>query len=798
MWLATSGGGLNLALGDPYAANFKFKAFTTQDGLPNDYLLSCTEDKAHHLWVATQSGLSRFDPGTGRFQNYNSYDGVPKMAFSEASSQQMKDGSLVFGTISGYLSFKPELINDHPIFAKMAFTNLQVNNADVNAGSENSTLKSDINSAGEIVLNYRQNIFSIDYTVLDYRGSDRQVYWYRLKGFDNNWQNNQSQHRLTFTNLPAGTYQLEVKCVNPELYQNTPIKMLSISILPPPWRTWWAYLLYGVIIIIIFEMVRRNALTKLRLRQRITVEHQLTELKVQFFTNISHELRTPLTLILNPLDEIAKKEKLSNQGDQYLQVVRRNARRMTRFVNQLLDLRKVQSGKALLNLSIIDLWAFVTDIGENFKELGREKNITLQIICTPAIIYAWLDADKIETVLYNLISNAYKFSPEGKVITVSITAEDGANQLIIDIADQGKGVQPAELQDIFELYYEGVPGKGEHPKGTGIGLALSKELIELHKGTITAGNNKEGGLTVSITLPLTASVPDNIVPDPEEEYALFNSGSESAVSSVINEIPGVHLPDTPLVLLVEDNMDMRIFLQTYLQAFYRVEVAENGQDGLEKAQHILPDIVISDIMMPHMNGIEMLDKLKNNPITSHIPVVLLSAKSALDSQIQGMKYGADYYVTKPFNNEFLLAAIANILSRRHKIAESMMNGKKNIELNPGEITITSKDEIFLKRVLEIVEDEMGDSKFNIEAVAGKMHMGRTAFFSKFKGLTQMAPVEFVREMRLKRAKQHFDAGNENIAEVAYTVGFSDSKYFSTCFKAKYQFSPSDYLRTKHR
>lgn len=798
MWLATSGGGLNLALGDPYSAHFKFKVFTTKNGLPNDYLLSCTEDRAHHLWVATQNGLSRFDPQTERFQNYNSSDGVPKTAFSEASCQQMKDGSLVFGTISGYLLFKPELINDHPIFGKMVFTNLQVNNADVNAVSQNADLNSNVNNANQIILNYRQNIFSIDYTVLDYRAGDRQVYWYRLKGFDNNWQNNQNQRRLTFTNLPSGTYQLEVKCTNTDLYQNTPIKTLKITVLPPPWRTWWAYLFYGIVIIIIFELVRRDALTKLRLRQRIKVEHQLTELKVQFFTNISHELRTPLTLILNPLDEISKKEKLSNEGDQYLQIVRRNARRMARFVNQLLDLRKVQSGKALLNLSIIDLWAFAKDIGENFKELGREKNISLQIICTPPVIYAWLDADKIETVLYNLISNAYKFSSEGKVISVSISAEENAKQLKIDVADQGKGVSKAELQDIFELYYEGVPGNGEYLKGTGIGLALSKELIELHKGTITAGNNSEGGLTVSITLPLTAPEQGHLISDPEEEYAASSSGPENEVSRVINEVPGVHLPGTPLVLLVEDNTDMRIFLKIQLQAFYRVEVAENGEEGLEKAQHISPDIIISDIMMPRMNGIEMLDQLKCDPATSHIPVVLLSAKSALESQIQGMKYGADYYVTKPFNNEFLLAAIANILGRRRKMAESMMNGKKIVELKPGEITITSQDEIFLKKVLEIVESEMGDTKFNIDAVASKMNMGRSAFFSKFKGLTQMAPVEFVREMRLQRAKQYFDAGSENIAEVAYTVGFNDSKYFSTCFKAKYQFSPSDYLRAKHR
>jgi signal transduction histidine kinase/ligand-binding sensor domain-containing protein/CheY-like chemotaxis protein/AraC-like DNA-binding protein len=796
MWLATSGGGLNLAKGNPFSADFKFKVFTKMDGLPNDYLLSCIEDLDHNLWVATQSGLSRFNPVTGRFQNYNSYDGVPKVAFSEESCQQMKDGTLVFGTIRGYLWFKPETIKDNPIYARFAFTDFQVNNEHVNSASAESILKGNINRVEGIELNYRQNIFSIDYAVLDFRGNDKQTYFYRLKNFDNNWQNNQNQRRVTFTNLPPGKYQLEVKSVNQDLYSNIPVKTLSITILPPPWRTWWAYLLYLLMAAAIVEIIRRSALTMLRLRQRIAIEHQLTELKVKFFTNISHELRTPLTLILNPLEEIAKREQLSHQGNQYLQVVRRNASRMTRFINQLLDLRKVQSGKAKLNLSIIDVVAFVKDTGEYFNELSREKNIALNIVSDAAVIYAWLDADKIETVIYNLVSNAYKFTPEGKAITVHITMDEENKQLRIDVSDEGKGVHEDELKDIFELYYEGKPDKSDHAKGTGIGLALSKELIELHQGIISAYNNTNGGLTVSITLPLTKPEPGTMNPDERDDLLLLTGDSETAIRAEIEEVPGVYMSHSPLVLLVEDNLDMRMFLHIQLKEFYRVEVAENGQEGLEKARLMSPDIVISDIMMPVMDGIQMLNKLKEDPTTSHIPVVLLSAKSAVESQIEGIQYGADYYITKPFNNDFLLATIANILNNRRKIAESLMTGKKGIELNPGEIVITSKDETFLNRILEIVENKMADPDFNIDTVAEMINMGRTAFFRKFKGLTQMAPVEFVRDMRLKRAAQYFDGGNDNIAEVGYIVGFNSSKYFSTCFRAKYHLSPSDYLKAK--
>jgi len=796
MWLATCGGGLNLAQGNALTGSVSFKVYTTKNGLPNDYLLSCTEDKNHYLWVATQSGLSRFEPATERFQNYNSYDGVPKVAFSEASSQRMRDGKLIFGTIRGYLSFDPQTIRDYPITGNMAFTNLQVNNTDVKPGVPSSTLNNDINNTAEIRLNYHQNIFSIDYVVLDYRGNDKQTYFYRLRGFDTLWHDNQNQLRATYTNLPPGNYVFEVKCIDPDLYKNVPLKQLAITILPPPWRTWWAYMLYVIVAAIIFELIRRTAVTMLGLRQRIAIEQKLTELKVRFFTNISHELRTPLTLILNPIEEIAKQEQLSAQGKQYLTVVRRNANRMARFINQLLDLRKVQSGKAKLHYSQVDIVLFVKEIGEYFNELAREKHITLNVNSQAGFIYACIDADKIETVMYNLISNAYKFTPEGKEININIKSDPQNETITLEVADQGSGVAAAELKEIFELYYESDHKKSGYIKGTGIGLALSKELVALHSGTISAKNNTSGGLSVSVSLPLIKTPTGETAMDTPPIHHLF---PEFAEHRELYEQTFAVPANAPTLLLVEDNTDMREFLTEKLRAIYRVEVAENGEEGLKKALKHAPDIVVSDVMMPKMDGIQLLDKLKNTPSTSHVPVILLSAKSAIESQIEGIQYGADHYITKPFNNEFFLAAIASVLALRKKLAESLMNGKRSIELAPGDIIITSKDEQFLKRVIQIVEEKMADADFNIDTVAAMVNMGRTSFFGKFKSLTQMAPVEFVREMRLKRAKQYFDAGtanSANITEVAYTVGFNNAKYFSTCFKAKYNVSPSDYLKAR--
>jgi len=371
--------------------------------------------------------------------------------------------------------------------------------------------------------------------------------------------------------------------------------------------------------------------------------------------------------------------------------------------------------------------------------------------------------------------------------------------IIIEVTDQGTGVSPAELQDIFELYYESDHARGGQLKGTGIGLALSKELVELHHGSIAAKNNATGGLSVSVKLPGVSTIHNEAIHGITEVPSFAHLAHEDTVNEEHTGHSVDDIAHAPLVLLVEDNMDMREFLKEQLSSTYRVELAENGEEGFKKALHVKPDIVLSDIMMPKMDGIQMLDKLKSDVSTSHIPVILLSAKSAIESQIEGIKYGADYYITKPFNNEFLLAAIANILGQRKKLAEGLINHRKIIDLSPGEVVITSKDEIFLKNVIKIVEEKMADADFNIDTVAEMVNMGRTSFFNKFKSLTQMAPVEFVREIRLKRAKQYFDAGSAgsvNIAEIAYMVGFNNAKYFSTCFKAKYNLSPSDYLKSK--
>ena len=787
MWLATSGGGLNQVIVDDPMKSLRFEVYTTQHGLPNDFLLSCVEDQHQNLWIATQTGLSKFDLQKKVFRNYNSYDGVPPYAFSEASGIRLQNGQLVFGTLKGYLTFDPNTIVNHPIPAQIALTNLQINNANIVTGGKDNILPFSIDHTPALQLAYNQNNISIDYRVLDYRSGDKQSYAYRLQGFDTGWHYNRSERRATYTNLLPGDYEFEVKCINPDLYSNEPVKSLHITIRPPWWKTGWAYLIYVLVAAIIFEIVRRAALTMLRLRHRIAVEKKLAELKLNFFTNVSHELRTPLTLILNPIEEINKQETLTPQGRQYIEVVRKNANRMARFVNQLLDLRKLQSGKASIHSSRVEVISFVKSIGEYFLELAKEKRIDFQVVSESKAIEAWLDVDKIETVIYNLVANAFKFTPEGKAIRVQIKQLPDHNKLQIEVIDQGKGVPPELLNQIFELFYEGPTTNGM--KGTGIGLALSKEMINLHGGNITARNNEAGGLTVTVILPVgKAEAPITTLPYERSEV------SNEAFLPASPEPVVVQDGNKPLLVVVEDNTDLRAFLRAQFITHYRVEVAENGEEGLAKAIELQPDLVLSDIMMPKMNGIQLLDNLKNNLATSHIPVILLTAKSAVESQIEGLQYGADYYITKPFRQDFLEAAIRNLISKRQKILASLLENKKPVEGESTEVSITVRDEAFLQQIVAIVEEKMTDVDFNIDTVAETVAMSRTTFYRKFKGLTGLAPVEFVREMRLKRAKQLLDAGAGNISEIAYAVGFNNAKYFSTCFKAKYDVTPTEYVK----
>jgi signal transduction histidine kinase/DNA-binding response OmpR family regulator len=793
MWLSTSGGGLDLAIGANPLKSLSFADYTIKDGLPNDYLLSCTEDKAGNLWIATENGLSRFNPQAKTFRNYDSYDGLPKAGFSEASVTKLPGGEIGYGTTSGFISFVPETIGIHRIQGNIVFSGLQVNNVDVSPSINKDISADNINYAAGLKLKYNQDIITIEYSLLDYR-STKQAFAYRLVGFDNSWHSDRQFRRVTFTNLPPGNYVFEVKSLSTDLYSNLPYRRLAITILPPFWKTWWAYLIYVVLAVLFIETIRRTVTTMIRLRNKIAVEQKVAELKLRFFTNVSHELRTPLTLIMNPLEQLFLKEKLSSQGTAWVEVAHKNASRMIRFINQLLDIRKLQTNTAKMNVSRVEILAFIKRIEEHFEDALQKNDLKLQILCEQKQLYITTDAEKLDVILYNLLSNAVKFSPHLKIITIRVKQLED-QRIEVSVSDQGPGVEKEKLAEIFELYYEGDLNSQKGLKGTGIGLALAKELVEFLGGTIRATNNESGGLTVHLQLSAISSFSEQ---DANGATISFHDKLEKTTEQKLlnSYVQTPQHPDreAPLVLLVEDNPELNEFLNGQLSEYYRVEVAMDGREGLEKALTIVPDLIISDIMMPVMDGLQMLEKLKSQQETSHIPVVLLTAKHSVESQLEGLSYGADAYITKPFNNQLLIASVNNLLRQRKLLFEGMVLKKKTVDLSPGDVIITSKDETFLKEVIKAVEEKMSDPEFNIEIIAEAMSMSRTTFYKKFKSLADFTPVEFVREMRLQRAKQLLDAGGNNISEIAYEVGFNNPKYFSTCFKEKYQVTPSDYQK----
>lgn len=498
MWLATSGGGINKAISGNHEAELTFHSYSIKDGLQTDLVVSCVADKENHLWLGTPHGLSKFD-GT-RFRNYNSYDGITARSFSEAAAIHLGNGKLVFGSVNGYLLFSPQLVKDHKVAARLAFTNLQINNADIHVGDSTGILPQSVNTIKEITLTHKDNIITIDYGILDYRFQDEGLWACRLSGFDEEWYTNNSHSRTTYTNLPPGNYVFEIKNLSQERYTNIAVKQLHFCILPPPWKTWWAYLIYLVFTVAVIIVIARTAKTMLKLRQRIAVEHRITTLKQRFFTNISHELKTPLSLIQGPAEAIARTEHLSADGRSHIEVLIKNSRRMYRFINQLLELGKVDNNKTTLWISEVETVQLAKQVAEYFVDALKEKNVQVVFKVHTSNTQAWLDAEKIETVLYNLMANAVKYSPVNSTITVYCKDADAPFDMAIEVCDEGPGVEENDLENIFQLYYEAPKHKQQLLKGTGIGLSLSKALVELHHGVIYARNNTAKGLTVAVLL----------------------------------------------------------------------------------------------------------------------------------------------------------------------------------------------------------------------------------------------------------------------------------------------------------
>ncbi|KGE16060.1 hybrid sensor histidine kinase/response regulator transcription factor [Sphingobacterium deserti] len=787
IYLCTSGAGLTKFEGKPFG-KFKFTNYGVQQGLQNGYITSGIADDTGVLWLATEGGLVNYDSKIDRFFNLESSVGLRSAAFSEKVVCSSPTKDIFWGTRSGVLQFKSKDLIARREAPNVVFTKLLVNSEERNVADAQEY--HDIQYLDQLYLAHNENNLSIDFAITDYQ-STQHYFSYRLLGLDTLWQQNGSLNRATFTNLKPGEYTFEIRA-DDNFYSSMPFRRLTIIVASPWWATWWAYALYFALAATLFFFIRHAVKSIWLLKQKVALQKKLGELKMQFFTNVSHELRTPLTLILSPAERLATNSALDGDQRQYVELITRNAQRMQHFVDQLLSLRQVQEGKYRLNRTAVATNAMLMQVVSGFELLAREKAVNLEVSIPEKEVVLHVDKDSVEIILYNLLSNAIKYTKANSVVKILVEVSTNGQALEIAVMDDGPGVSDEELDAIFELFYIGSSDTYTGKK-SGIGLHFVKELITLHGGTVRARNLVHAGLEVRFTLPLERV---------EEE--LVSNDFFVKKTSLLVDTPIVNLgqlsvdmpEERPLLLLVEDNMELRTYLESELSKHYRVAKAENGKDAFTMATEQLPELILSDLMMPVMDGIALLKVLRADDRTSHIPVILLTAKHGMDTQISSLNLGADLYITKPFHLEFLLVSIRNLLRSRQHLFKRMVK-QRDLLISQDHAKITDHDRDFLKQVIALVEEKMLDPELNIDSLADALNLGRNTFYKKFKSLTNLAPVEFVRDMRLEKSKIMLDQGNSNISEVAYSVGFNNPKYFSTCFKEKFGVSPKNYL-LQHR
>lgn len=805
-YLATFGGGLNkITTVDENGFPKQFSSFTTKNGLPSDVILSITEDYRGKLWITTEGNLTKFDPNKTSFETYSEINRlIEGQNFSEGARYEAKSGIIYFGFSKGFISINPDKISDNTFKPYVALTNLQISNKSVPIGDD-SPLITSIDNAESLVLNYKQNFISIEFSALDYTEPNRIIYAYKLDGFDEDWVITKEQRIANYTNLSPGEYVFRVKSTNSDGIWMDNEHILKIEVTPSFWQTKIAYLLYFVLFVAILFIILRVIFIYYRLKDKVKLEQEQTEMKTRFFTDISHEIRTPLTMIVSPVENIIEDKKTPADIKSQLQLVLKNTKRMLDMVNQILDFRKIQKKK--LTIQPIVIGSYIVSICENFYETAADKKIKLNVENKAGDAKIWVDKDSIEKLMFNLLANALKYTPAEKNIDVIITETAKDNTISIQVKDEGIGMTKEILNKLFTRFASFNLDKNK--PSTGIGLSIVKEVVDKHHASISVSS--EVGRGSNFIIKFLAGIQhfendDNIIgiyndPETEQTPIVLKNEPEDDYSDNTPP-PSDEFPQRETVLIVEDDSDLRQFIRTILEAHYNILEAANGKEGYESAVNNLPEFILSDIMMPEMDGVELLQSIRSNNQTSHIPFILLTAKTDIESKLSGLDYGADDYITKPFSVKYLRARIDNIIGQRKRLYESYSIGQQPTSPTPQENKplvehqITQQDELFIRRVKEITEKNIDNSDFLIDNLVAELAMSRTVFFKKLKSLTGLAPVEFIRDIKIKYAAQLIEQQQYTIKEVSFMIGISDTKYFTQCFKKVFNMTPSEYKNIK--
>ncbi|MGB3006640.1 MAG: two-component regulator propeller domain-containing protein, partial [Chitinophagaceae bacterium] len=784
----------------------KFQSFTVDNGLPDNVILNILEDQNKSLWISTSNGLCKvITTGIEEIKeltiiNYDEINDLQNREFNDNAAYKTRNGELLFGGPSGFNIINPSAIKDHTNSSKAVFTNLQLFNKNVDPGDEINgriLLKKSITQTDKISLKYNENSFSIQFTAIDFSHSNKDKFAYILDGFNPDWVYTDGNQRVaTYTNLAPGNYTLKVKTMNKNGVWGD-VKSLKIVITPPFWKTTIAYLFYILFLAGLLYLIRRITLERIHLRyemkrQKHEAERSqaIEQLKTKFFTNVSHEFRTPLSLIIAPLDKLIKGTNDEEQKQQ-LNLVQRNAKRLLGLVNQLLDFRKMQVQEIKLHPSIGDIVGFTKDISQSFIDIAEKKTIQFSFTTDLDKLEMYFDKDKVEKIMFNLLSNAFKYTHDKGKVSVHLSYKSPTQlemdgNVAIEVKDTGIGIPADKQQNIFERFFQtDVPGSIVN-QGTGIGLAITKEFVKLHKGIITVHSELEKGTTFTVLIPAK-----KIFDTTNQSQKTIPIETDDIDTTQLEE--GDKRNKKKTIIVVEDNEDLRFYLKDNLKEHYYVVEAVNGKEGWEKISKLMPDLVVSDIMMPVMDGIELARKIKSETHTAHIPVILLTAIGSEEKQLEGLNVGVNDYITKPFTFEILASRIRNLIAQQKLLQKKF---HKQIEVNPSEITVTSVDENFLRKALEIVEKHIDLPEFSVEDLSREIFMTRVTLYRKIQFLTGKTPIEFIRSIRLKRAASLLEKSGMPISEIAWEVGFRSPKHFAKLFKEEFGVTPSQYASEK--
>ena len=812
-WIGTKDGGLNRFDKEKGL----FKNYTIKDGLPSDFINDVLEDDIGYLWISTNNGLSKFNPNAENFRNYDVEDGLLSNQIEEGCKS--KTGELIFGCGNGFIIFHPDSIKDNTKIPPINITDFYLFNRPVPFGydslSKRIILNKSITESEKIELNFDDNVFAFEFAALDYHASMKNKYAYKMEGFDKDWTYTDASRNLaTYTNLDPGEYIFRVKGSNNDGYWNEKGASIKVIILPPWWRTNLAYVIYFLLIVSIIYFIWKAQLKRIKIKNEFEMSkfeaqklHEVDEIKSRFFTNISHEFRTPLTLILGPVKQVMERIKDEKNKDE-LRIAHKNANKLLGLVNQLLDISKLESGNMKLSTSPINYIPLLKALTLSFASYSERKRITLKFNSTEDEIILYLDRDKIEKIITNILSNAFKFTPEGGRIEVTLGKDDKYVNTII--SDTGIGIPKEKMLKIFDRFYQVDGSHTREQEGTGIGLSLTKELIDLHKGKIEVESEESKGTTFIISIPLGK---EHLMPEEISEIEKVAEG-EPRQGREYKEDKSILEPEEditrkeehkidielfekealPLLLIVEDNSDVRKYIKDNLAKDYRTLEAVDGEDGWNKSIEQIPDLIISDVMMPKMDGFELCKKLKTDERTSHIPVILLTAKAAKEDKLAGYETGADEYLMKPFDTDELKSRIKNLIEQRKRVQEYF---RKQGLIGIDQQKITSVDKKFLQRSFDIINKHISNSSFSVEMFADELAISHSGLQKKIQSLIGETPGDLIRRIRLNKAAELIRQKFGNLSEIAFEVGYNNPSHFSNAFKRQFGTTPSQFLQNNN-